>query len=1041
MLKWIIGSSLKFRFIVVAIAAGMMFFGIRQLQKMPVDVFPEFAPPRVEVQTEGPGLSTEEVEELLTIPLEERLAGTPGLVVMRSKTVPSLSSIVLFFEPGTDLMLARQLVNERLALTIPELPTVVSVPMMIQPLSATSRAMKIGLTSDEMSLIELSTIAFWKIRPRLMAVHGVANVAIWGERLEQIQVHVDPKKLQVYGISMDQVIESTADALEVGILPYATSIIPGVGGWIDTPNQRLGVQHVLPIKWPHELAKVTVQVKDGKSVLLGDLGDVVIDHPPLIGDAVINDGPGLMLVVEKFPWGNTLEVTRKVEEALDALQPGLPGIVIDTHIFRPATFIENSIDNLTMALLIGCFLVVMVLFAFLYEWRVALISLVAIPLSLVAGGLVLYAYGATINTMILAGFVIALGAVVDDAIVDIENIVRRLRQHRKEGSKIPIAKIILEASLEVRHAIIYSTLIEVIVLVPIFVMEGLSGAFFKPLALAYGVAVAASTIVALTVTPAMSFILLRNAPLEKRESPLIRWLHLGYEWVLARIVSKPHQAYITVGVIVLTGLLVMPQLGQELLPEFKERDFLMHWITKPGTSHPEMYRITVQVSKELRSVPGVRNFGAHIGRALAADEVVGINFTENWISIDPEVDYNSTLAKIQEVVEGYPGIYRDVQTYLKERIREVLTGTGEAIVVRIFGPELDVLRSKAEEVEDGLSEIDGLVDLHVALQVEVPHVQIKVNLEAAALYGLRPGDVRRIAGAWVLGTEVGDIYRDQKAYDVAVWGIHETHHSLSSLYNLMIDTPGGGRVRLDEVAEVIIAPTPNTIKHEGFYRYIDVGANVRGRDLGSVVEDVEIALAGIEFPQEYYPKLIGEYTERQAVANRMLIFAIFSLMGIFILLHTSFKSVRLAALSFLLLPTALVGGILAAYLGDGVISLGSLVGFLTVLGIAARNGILMINHFQHLERIEGETFGIGLVLRGAKERIAPIMMTATTTALALVPLVIAGNVSGNEIELPMAIVILGGLVTSTLLNVFIIPPLYLQFGGISKTQTESLQQG
>ena len=1047
MLRWIVGSSLKFRFLVIALAAGMIYFGIGRLQNMPVDVFPEFAPPIVEIQTPCLGLSPAEVEGLVTIPLEEALAGVPGLDVMRSKSVPQLSSVKMIFKSGTDLLLARQMVQENVSLTVPSLPTWASPPIMLPPLSATSRCMKIGISSDTLSVIDLSMITYWTIQQRLLRVPGVANVAIWGERLEMLQVQVVPELLQKHGVTLEEVKKATADALDVGLFQFSEGHHVGTGGWIDTPNQRLPIRHVLPLVrkkdevTPDALANVVVAVRNGKPLLMSDVAEVVVDHQPMVGDAIINDDVGLLLIVEKFPWGNTLQVSRGVEEALNALRPGLPDVEIDSEIFRPATFIEMSIDNLTTALIIASVLVILVLFAFLYEWRVALISCTAIPLSLMAGALVLYLRGATINTMVLAGFVIALGAVVDDAIVDVENIVRRLRQHRQEGKRVSVASIILEASFEVRHAIIYSTLIEIVALLPVFVMEGLSGAFFKPLALSYALAVGASTVVALTVTPAMSFILLRNVPLEKRESPLVRWLHRGYDAVLARIVKTPRKAYATVGVIVLAGLMVLPLLGQSLLPSFKERDFLMHWLTKPGTSWPEMNRITIQASKELRTIPGVRNFGAHIGQALIMDEVVGMYFGENWISVDPAVDYDETVNKIQATVDGYPGLFRDVLTYLKERIREVLTGTSEAIVVRIYGHELDLLHKKASEVRAALEGIEGLIDLHVELHEVIPQIEIKVDLEKAQRYGLKPGDVRRAATTLVAGEEAGDIHAAHRTYDVQVWSTPETRNSLTDIRELLIDTPTGGHVRLAEVADVRIAPTPNVIEHENLKRRLDVGANVRGRDLGSVVDEVEDRLEAIDFPHGYYPELLGEYAEREAVQKRMLVWGIVAVITIFILLQTSFKSMRLATLSFVLLPSALVGGVLAAYFGGGVISLGSLVGFLTVLGISARNGILMINHFQHLEEHEGETFGLGLVMRGARERLAPILMTATTTALALMPLVIAGSIPGNEIEHPMAVVILGGLVTSTLLNLFVVPPLYLRFGASRDTITSRLQYG
>jgi CzcA family heavy metal efflux pump len=1010
---------------------------------MPVDVFPEFAPPMVEIQTICLGLSPEEVESLVTAPLEQILQGIPGLTVMRSRSVPDLSSIKMYFEPGTDLLLARQHVHER-ALTIgPTLPTWAAPPVMLPPLSATSRMMKIGISSETRSVIDLSMIGYWTIRQRLLRVPGVANVAMWGERLEMFQVRVVPDLLQEHQITLDEVMTATSDGLGVSLFQYSAGHQLAAGGFIDTPNQRLQVRHVLPfvvrsndVK-PDVLANLPLAVRNGRQLYLKDVAEVVIDHQPMIGDAIVNDGPGLLLIVEKFPWGNTLQVSRDVEAALDALRPGLPDVEIDSTIFRPATFIEMAIDNLTEALLVASLLVVLVLFAFLYEWRTALISCTAIPLSLVAAVLVLDMQGATINTMILAGLVIALGAVVDDAIVDVENIVRRLRQARKEGRHVSLGETVLEASFEVRHAIIFASLIEVGALLPVFVMEGLSGAFFRPLAYAYGVAILASAVVALTVTPALSFLLLRNVSLDHRESPIARWLQGAYVAVLGKAIATPRVAYATVATVALAGVVTWPLLGQALLPDFKERDFLMHWLTKPGTSWPEMNRITIQASKELREIPGIRNFGAHIGQALIMDEVVGIYFGENWVSVDPAVDYDETLAKIQETVDGYPGLFRDVQTYLKERIREVLTGSSDAIVVRIYGRDLKVLDQKATEVREGLSSIEGIIDLHQSFQEEIPHIEVEVDLARAQQHGIKPGDVRRTATTLIAGEEAGDIHIGNRTYDVNVWSIPAARNSLTAVQELLIDRPGGGHVQLQDVADVRVAPTPNVVNREYQMRYLSVSANVRGRDLGSVYADVETALSRIEFPQEYYPVLLGEYTERLAVQRRMLIFSVVAGIGVFFLLHTSFQSARLALIAYVLLPSALVGGVLAAYLGGGVVSLGSIVGFLTVLGIAARNGILMIDHFKHLERQEGEPFGPGLVLRGARERLSPILMTAATTGLALVPLVIAGAIPGNEIEHPMAIVILGGLITATLLNLFVLPSLYLRFAKPAVSATTS----
>lgn len=1031
MLRWVVGSSLRFRWLVVAGAAALMFFGVAQLRHTQVDVFPEFAPPRVEIQTPSLGLSPSEVESLITIPLEHSLNGVPGLDVIRSKSLEQLSSIELIFEPGTDLLTARQLVAERIAAITPTLPTWSSPPVMIQPLSATSRVLKIGLTSTDpdVDMMDLSMTAYWKIRARLLRVPGVANVPIWGERLDMLQVQVDPDRLEANDVTLEQVMNVTSDALDAGLATYSEGNFIGTGGWITTPTNRLQVEHTLPIVTVEDLAEVPVPTAAGSTVPLRAVADLVRDHQPMIGDAVINDGEGLMLIVEKLPWANTLDVTRGVEDALEELAPGLPGIAVDHTIFRPATFIEHSIGNLSNAILLGALLMIIMLVGFLWEWRTALISVIAIPLSLVAAGLVLHARGATINTMILAGFVIALGDIVDDAIIDIENVVRRLRQHRAEGTRVPTARIILDASLEVRSAIVYATLIEVVAIAPIFMLQGLSGSFFRPLATAYALALLASMVVALTVTPALSLIFFRSEKsLRHRQSPLIPPLKRAYTAILQRIVLRPRRAYGAVALAGVLGVAVVPALGHDLLPSFKERDFLMHWLGTPSTSHPEMVRTTERVNAELLEIEGVRNAGSHIGQALLMDEVVGMYFGENWVSVDPAVDYDETLAKIQETVDGYPGIFRDVQTYLKERIREVLTGTSEAITIRIHGQDLALLREKAAEVNERLGAIPGIHENHVDFQEEVPQVQVEVDLEAARAHGLKPGDVRRQAAFLLAGEEAGDIFRDGKAYDVQLWSVPETRQTLTDVQTLRLDTPAGDAVQLQDVASIDIVPTPNVIHHEDLARKIDVGANVDGtRDLGSVVADVEAMLADIDWPLEFHADLLGEYNERQAAQARLLWFAAAAAIGVFLLLQASYTDWRLATLSFLTLPIALVGGVIAAYLGGGVLSLGGLVGLFTVLGIVARNGIMLISHYQHLERFEGVPFGADLVIRGAQERVVPIMMTVFTTGLALVPLIIGGEIPGQEIEYPMAIVILGGLITATLLNLFVVPSLYLRF--------------
>jgi Cu/Ag efflux pump CusA len=662
---------------------------------------------------------------------------------------------------------------------------------MLQPLSATSRVMKIGLSSDSVSQIDMSMISYWTIRPRLLSVKGVANVAIWGEQLDMLTVQAVPAKMVEKGVALSAVMDAVSETLDDGLLQFNPGNFTGTGGFVDTPNQRLVIRHIPPVVGVEDLSHVTVPGRDGQLFPLTDVVELVNTHQPLIGEAVINDGPGVMLIVEKFPWANTLDVTRGVEDALEQLKPGLTGISVDHTIFRPASFIELALHNLSNALILGSVLVFVILILFLFEWRTALISLVAIPLSLMAAAMVLWVRDVTINTMVLAGFVISVGVVVDDAIIDVENITRRLRQARLEGSPRSTASIVLDSSLEVRSAIVYATLIDVIAVSPVFFISGLSGAFFQPLVISYGLAVLASLVVALTVTPALAFILLRNAPIERQRSPITKRLQDGYSRLIARMLRTTRPAFLTVGMVSFIGIALWPQLGQSLLPDFKERDFLMHWVTAPGTSVQEETRISIAACKELREIPGVRNCGSHIGQAFVADEPYGVEFGENWISVDPSVDYDKTHAAVLEVVNGYPGLRRDVQTYLKERIREVLTGSSDAVVIRIYGPDLGVLKDLADDVEERLESVAGIIDLHSEQLVDVPQIQVKVDLAKAQQYGVKPGDVRRIASTYVAGEEVGDIFNTGKAHDVVVWSVPESRGSISDVENLLIDTATG----------------------------------------------------------------------------------------------------------------------------------------------------------------------------------------------------------------------------------------------------------
>ncbi len=1015
-MKWLVSTSLRLRVAVVVLTAVLLILGTRIVSQTRFDVFPEFAPPLVEVQTEVPGLSSSEVEVLVTVPIENALNGVSWLEHVRSKSVLGLSSVVLFFETGTDIMTARQFVQERLTQLAERLPSVAKPPVILSPLSSTSRVLKIGISSKKLSQMEMTTIAKWTIRPRLMAIPGVANVAIWGERDRQIQVLVDPYHLYAHEVTLSDIVRATQEAVQIG-----------GGGFIDTPNQRLAIAHTLSIKKPEDLIHVPVAFRNGAPLKLGDLAELTEGFPPPIGDAIINDGPGLLLIVEKQPWGNTLEVTQKIEEVLEALRPGLEDLEIDSTIFRPATFIEMSLANLNRALLIGCLLVIAVLAFFLNNWRTALISVLAIPTSLIIAALILNYRGGTINTMVLAGLIIALGELVDDAIIDVENIMRRLRLNKAAGSPDSVFKVVLNASLEVRSAVVYGSVIVVLVLMPVFFLQGLSGSFFRPLAMSYVMAILSSLLVALILTPALSMILLPGV-VERKESPFLLWLKAKYEILLPKLINNPKKVLVlTTGVLGLT-LAAIPFLGEEFLPHFKEYDFLMHWVEKPGTSIEAMDRITIRVSKELRSIPGVRNFGAHIGRAEVSDEVVGPNFTELWISLDPSADYETSVDKIQGVVDGYPGLYRDLLTYLRERIKEVLTGSSATLVIRIYGENLDVLRQKADEVQASIADIEGVVDLKVQPQVMVPQVEVHFRPQTAAQFGLTAGEVRNAAALLMKGVKVGEFYENQNIFDVVVWGTPQVRSSIDALRSLKLETPMGGMVPLSEVADVFVAPTPNQIARESASRYTEVTCNVRGRDLGRVAREIERKVRNIPFDRGYHPEFLGEYAAQKASRQRILGLSLFALIGIFIILFSDFGSSRLAFLVLVGLPFALIGGVFSTALTGGVLSLGSLIGFVTVFGVAARNSIMLISHYKHLLKEDGYAFGLDLVVKGAKERLAPILMTALTTALALLPIVIGGNRPGQEIEHPMALVILGGLATSTLLNLLVMPVIYWRFG-------------
>lgn len=1018
MLSKLIYSAVKGRLVVLFLSAILILLGLNTLNQVKLDVFPEFAPIKVEIQTEAPGLSTEETEQLVSMPLERALNSTPKLKTLRSKSVLGLSSVVLIFEDGTDLYQARQFVQERLMLVASKLPAAVKAPVLMPALSSLSRVLKIGVSSKTLSQIDISALTMWTIRPRLMSVPGVANVAVWGQRDKQLQILVNPDRLRAAGLNLQQIIKASGDAASIES-----------GGFVDTPNQRIALSHTNLNVSPDQLASTVVDFKNGTPILLGDVTSITIGSPPPIGDAVINQGDGLLLIVEKHPNANTIEVTKNVEAALAELKPALKQLEIDSSIFRPATFIERAIQNFKKALILGAVLVAIILILFLRNKRAALISISAIPLSLTTAILILTAFNIGINTMVLAGLVIALGEVVDDAIIDVENIMRRLRLNQQLNSPQSKLKVIVRASLEVRSAVVYATMIVMMVFLPVLFLDGIAGAFFKPLAIAYLLAIFSSLLVALTVTPALSYLLLDSSS-HTEDILIVIWLRKQYAKLLDSVLAKPKKVFATTLVVFFATGMGSLYLGSEFLPEFKETDFLMHFIGRPGASIEQMKKMSLRVSHDLLAIPGVRNFGAHIGRAEAADEVVGPNFTELWVSIDPKVDYPQTLASIRKSVGGYSGIFTDVQTYLKERTKEVLSGTSASIVVRLFGNDLHELRKQAEKIKQTMQSVDGIADLKVEPQVLIPQIEIRIKPELAKRYGINTNDIRKVTSLVLKGTKVGEVYEAQEKVDVVVIGSPETKLDLAAIQNLPIDSAFGSQVRLRDIADVYFVGMPNEIKREAVSRRIDILANARNRDLGAVATEVEKKVLALTLPSGYYPQFLGEHVVQQEATKKLISLSLLVIITIFFIVYLDFKSYRHTLILLFSLPFSLLGGVLGILASGGIVSLGSVVGFVAVLGIAARNGILLISHYRHLAMNEGMSYGVELIKRGSSERLIPILMTALAASFALLPIVFKGPISGYEIEYPLAVVVVGGLLTSTILNLILLPIIFLKFGHI-----------
>ena len=1026
MLNWIISSSLRLRAVMVALAAVLLVGGIWRLRTLPVDIVPEFSRLSLEVQTEALGLSTSEVESLITVPLEaDLLNGVPWLQSIESESITGLSSIELFFAPGTDIMQARQMVQERLT-QAHALPNVSSPPVMLQPVSSASRVMNIGLTSKTVSLIGMSVQARWNIVPRLVGVPGVANVSVWGHRDRQVQVQVDPAQLHARGVKLEQIVKTAGEAVWASPLTYLTSSTPGAGGFIDTPNQRLGVRHISPTFSADTFAMVPVY---GTSVPLSDVATVVEDNQPLIGDALLKDGiSGLMLVVEKFPGANTTKVTEGVEAALRELSPGMKGIEVDTQIYRPASFISRAVTNLRTGVMASYVLVLLGLGLLVGHWRTALVAALVIPCALLAAAAVFTAGSGNIDMMIIAGLMLAVAVIVDDAVVDVDNIARRLRQARAGDSQLTTLAVITRAVIEVRGPMLFATTIVVLAALPVLFMQGLAAPFFKPLFWSYIVAVLASLAVALTLTPAIACFLLAQAPLPARDgSALLARLQGACSKTLNSVLRTPLPALVLAAGGVVVGVLMWTTSEHAWLPNFKETDVVVEWQGTPGSSLEAMNRSTAALMKELRAVKGVINAAAHVGRAVFSKEVSDVNTAEIWVSIDPKANYDDTIEAMEVVLEDYPGVKGEINTFLSKKMREVLTGGDDSISVRVYGHDQEIVRSKAEEVRALLAKIEGISNPRVEALEQKTTIEVKVDLEKALAHGLKPGDVRRAASTLVSGIKVGALFQDQKVFDVVVLGKPEVRANVSDIRNMLLDTPKGGQVRLSDVAEVSTTAAQDVIRRQGVSRRVDVGADVTNGDVAGVSREVARRIKEITFPFEYHALVVGEhFAQREAIGSLYSYLAAAAVL-VFLVVQAALGSWRLALLAIAGVPVVLLGGFVAVILSDGNFALGSLLGFIAVLALGVRQGIGLVRHFQVMQA-QGMAFGETLVQRGVQERFAPIVTSAVVTALLVLPFVVLGDVAGLELVHASAVVMLGGMVSVLLLTLLCVPALYLRFG-------------
>jgi Cu/Ag efflux pump CusA len=1022
MISWIAGTGVKFARLVLAAVLGVLGVGLYQLHGAAVDVYPEFDAPAVEVRAEALGLSAQEVEQLITVPLEQDLLnGIPWLEHISSRSMSGLSAITLQFEPGTDLQAARQMTQERMT-QAKALPNVGTPPVMVQPTSSTSRVTMVALHSATVSAMDMSVLARWQIRPRLMSIPGVSNVSVWGLRDRQLQVQVDPARLRSSRVTLTELIESAGNALWVSPLSFVEASTPGTGGFVETPNQRLGVQHVQPISTSAQLSDVALEGEHPAPLRIGDVADVTEDHPLLIGDASLDGAPGLMLVIERFPGASTVDVTREVDEALDAMAPGLAGIEVDAHVFRPASYLTTALANLGFAGLASAVLLVVVVSVLAFSWRAALLTLVAVPLSLVAAVWVLHLRGETLTAMTLLGLAAATALVVDDVVGDVAEIGRRLLA---AGSDRPgLGATIGDVVAARRGPLLVASAVSLLVLAPVLSIGGVVGHFTWPMALTYVLAVAASLVVALVVTPALAVLLLRDGRLTLRDGLLDRWVRSGVDRV-APVLARPALVGAVAGALALAAVLVWTLApAGHVLPTLRDRNVLVRVEGAPGTSLPEMTRVLGLMATEMRATVGVQSVGAHVGRAVNADEVVDVNAGEIWLTIDPDADYPRTLSSLRTVAAGYPGLRTGLRTYAADQVGAAVPRPAQGLVVRVSGPELDQLRSTGADVSAVLSTVTGVLNPRVEAPASQPTVEIRVKLAAAQRHGLRPGDVRREASTLISGLTVGSLYEEQKVFDVVVWGGPAIRQSVADLQDLVIDTPAGGHVRLGDVAEVRVAPNPVAVTHQDVSRTLDVSAQVSGRGAADVAQEVTSRLRGLSLPYEYRAEVLGDAAERESGALRLAALSgVAALLG-FLVLQAATGSWRLAGALFVTVPLALVGPVLASPFVGGVRTAGVLAALLAALTLALRQTLVFVRRVRAVQE-ETPTTTADAVTQTLRETAPPVVTTALVSASVLLPFSVLAGTAGLEVLQPFAVSVLAGLVTAAGVTLVAVPTLCL----------------